>query len=388
MPQSPDHRLAFLARHLAPTPQDADALIDLSDVVRNSRVGPRHGRSLDRLRLVVEALARRTSDREVRVYAIADRSLRHGVHEYPGPDEPWLLADWIEQGLVEEADDADEPLLALADVTGLPVVSDDDFKDFRLVHPWIQGDTGQFLGMRPAPDRAVALHERDMGVRSAADNSRKLEESDLKAHGLLKGRDRRPMTEIVKRSWRCPERGCTLYDTRRGTAVRLPYVRRDVPLCELHRTPLVDDGPRTAVSQLKLLVDDACVHRFTLDAGTTVVLGRAPGEGGITLYGLLPDPLLRRVSRRHVVATVDEDGLRLRNLSGYGTRLLRQGAKSWGALSDGTPARFQVNDVAELTTGVTLTRSARRYPAEIAAAWQRSVRRVPEGPARAATRRH
>ncbi|MCB5906790.1 hypothetical protein [Streptomyces pinistramenti] len=79
-------------------------------------------------------------------------------------------------------------------------------------------------------------------------------------------------------------------------------MRRGVPLRELHRTPLADDGPRTGIAQLKLLVDDACVHRFTLDAGTTAALGRAPGEGGIPLYGLPPDPLLRRISRRHVAA--------------------------------------------------------------------------------------
>ncbi|TSB21629.1 hypothetical protein [Streptomyces benahoarensis] len=182
-----------LVRHLAPTARDADALIDLSNVVRNDRFGDRRPRSLDRLRLVVEALAHRTSDREVRVHALADRSLRHAPHEYPDRAEPRLLADWIGQGLVTEVPDADEPLLDLADVTGLPVVSGDDFKDFRLVHPWIQGNTTQFLGMRPGPGpgRSVELYERDMGVRTPAQISRKIEESDLKAHGLLEGRHRR-----------------------------------------------------------------------------------------------------------------------------------------------------------------------------------------------------
>lgn len=377
-----------LERHLTAFHQEADALVDLSNVVRDDRIGDRrHPRSLDRLRLVVEALARRTSDRDVKVYAIADRSLRGGVHEYPDRAEPRRLARWIDQGLAEEADDADEPLLELADVTALPVISNDDFDDFRTVHPWIQGNTTQFLAIVPIlKGTAVALRERDMGVSTPAQISRKLEESDLKAHGLLQGRNRKPLTEIVKRYWRCPERGCRLYDTRKGSLVRLPYMRRGTPLCELHRTPLVDDGPRTGIAQLKLLVDGACVHRFTLDVGTTVELGRAPDAGGIALHDLLPDPVQRRISRRHLEVTVTQEALRLRNLSGSGTRLLRHGARDWTELSSEKHVHFHVNDVAELTGGVTLTRSARLYPPEIAAAWRDSAAHVPpSGPARAET---
>ncbi|MGP4109459.1 FHA domain-containing protein [Streptomyces sp. 4N509B] len=383
-----------LARHLTADPADADALVDLSNVVRNPRIGDgSHPRSLDRLRMVIEALARRTADEAVRVVAIADRSLRHGVGEYPHRAEPALLARWIDEGLVEEAADADEPLLELADVTELPVISNDDFRDFRTTHRWIQGDTTRFLGVERAagpgrdPAREVVLRERDMGVRTPAQISRKLEESDLKAHGLLQGRHRRPLTEVVKRHWHCPERGCRLYDSRRGVAIRLPLMRRGTPLCELHRVPLVDDGPRTGVAQLKLLVDGECVHRFTLDAGATAELGRAPGDGGIALHGLLPDELSRRVSRRHLVArAADDAALQLRNLSANGTRLLRHGGGDWTPLSDERFVHVNVNDVVELVPRVTVTRSARRYPSEIAAAWRDAARSVPRtGPAHAPT---
>ncbi|WP_405741946.1 FHA domain-containing protein [Streptomyces sp. NBC_01525] len=176
-------------------------------------------------------------------------------------------------------------------------------------------------------------------------------------------------------------------DSRRGDAVRLPVMRRGVPVCELHRTPLADDGPRTGVAQLKVMADDACVHRVTLDVGTTAALGRAPGAAGIALHDVLPRRLLDSVSRRHVEVTVDAEGaLWLRDLSGRGSLLLPYGAREWTALSGETPALLRVNDVVELIPGVRLARSARRYPAEIAAAWQRAARRVPEASARAETR--
>ncbi|RKN40952.1 FHA domain-containing protein [Streptomyces hoynatensis] len=374
-----------MERHLAATHEEADALVDLSNVLRDERLGGHHPRSLHRLRLVLDALADRAGDRAVRVHAVADRSLRRAGGAFPGPAEPALLARWAGRGLIEEAGDADEPLLDLAEVTGLPVISRDDFRDFRTSHPWIQGNTTQFLAPAREGDRVV-LRERDMGIRTPAQISRKIEESDLKAHGLLAGRHRRPMREIVTRHWRCPERGCALYDRRRGSQVRLPLMRHGVPVCELHRAPLADDGPRTGIVQLKLLVDGACVHRFTLDADTTVEIGRAPDAGGIALYRLLPEELARRVSRRHLIATVTGGDLTLRNLSSRGTRLLRPGAPGPVPLSADRGVPFHVNDIAELTPGAALTRSARRYPAEIAAAWRRSGAKAPaRGPAHADT---
>lgn len=369
--------LEGLERHLATDHQEADALVDLSNVVRNHRLGDRRSaRSLDRLRLVVEALARHTSDRAVKVYAIADRGLPRATYAYADRAEPRLLRRWIEQGLVEKAPDADEPLLELADVTGLPLISNDEFDDFRATHSWIQGNTTQFLGIVPIlRGTAVALRPRDMGVRTPAQISRKLEESYLKAHGLLQGRGRKPMTAIVKRYWSCPERGCQLYDRRRGSAVLLPYLRGGTPLCELHRVPLVDDGPRTGIAQLKLHVQGECVHRFTLDVGTCVTLGRAPEAEGIVLHGLVPARLLRRISRSHLEVTVEQNTLLLRNLSSGTTRLLRHGTREWRPLGSDEYAYFNINDVAELTPGVTITRSARRYPPEIAAAWRRSAAR-------------
>ncbi|MEU0492436.1 hypothetical protein ABZ249_24665 [Nocardiopsis sp. NPDC006139] len=363
--------------HLAPSPDGADALVDLSNVVRNDRFGGPHPRSLDRLGMVIEALARRTSDRRVRVHALADRSLRHMPREYPSPREPRLLADWIDRGAVVELPDVDGPLLELAEVTGLPVVSDDGFADFRELHPWIQGDTEHFLGVRPRAGGGVSVKRRNMGVRSPAEISRKVEESDLKAHRLLQGRERAPMVHVLKRSWRCPRRDCSLYDRNRGSRVRLPLMRGLRPVCEAHRVELVDDGPRPPIVQLKLMVDGACVQRFTLEQDTVVTVGRAPGEGGLALYGHLPGGLLARVSRSHLEATVRDGTVLVRNLSGNGTRVRRHGSPDWSPVSDVRATGLDINDVVELVPSVTLTRSARKYPPELARAWQAAAGRVP-----------
>ncbi|WP_129841539.1 FHA domain-containing protein [Streptomyces sp. RFCAC02] len=357
-------------RYLTPVPEQADALVDLSDVVRDARLGRHGARSLDRLRLVIEALGDRLRDQWVTVHAIADPRLRTRRTEFPDRTEPDLLARLIRDGLVAELPDAREALLDIAGMTGLPVIGRDSYDDLRGGHPWVQGNTAQFLMPRPAPARTVRLTARDMGVH-AADRA---------------PRPRRPLVDVVARHWRCPERTCSLYDRRRGEAVQLPRVRGGEPQCEWHGLPLADDGPRPGVAGLRLRCGPDAVHRLALDAGTTVVLGRAPGpalDGERTIAidrciadgGSPPDAGGRRVSRRHLEIRVGADALRLRNLSRHGTRLWRPGpgAGTWSALPDDRPAVLHTRDIAELAPGVTLARTGRRLPAEIAAAWREAA---------------
>lgn len=365
-----------LEKHLASHPEDADALVDLSNVVRASDLGTPGLRSLDRLRLVVDALAQRLGDRRATVYAVADRSLRGGALEFPDPTDVVRLGQWAGRGLIEELPDADRRLLDLAEMTGVPVVSRDGFADFRLSHPWIQGNTTQFLAPRPAPGRTVVLEQRDMGVRAAVDISRKMEESDFKEYGLLRGRHRRPLTDVLRRRWRCPVDDCRRHGTR-ATREQLPQMRGGTPVCRVHRSALLDDGPRPATVQLKLLVEGECVHRFTLTGGTVTGIGRAPGDGGIALQDLVPEQLVRRVSRRHLEIRVAETEISVQDVSSNGTRVWRPDAAGgpgvWRELQPGKAAVLQVRHVAELAPGVTLTRSGRRFPAEIRAGWPSSA---------------
>ncbi|APE21925.1 MULTISPECIES: hypothetical protein [Streptomyces] len=375
-----------MEQHLTADFERAAFLVDLSNVIRDRTLGGRPARSLHRLGRVADAAAALARDPDVQLYLVSDRSLRlGGRHEWADPTEPERLGRWVRLGLVEELGDADGRVLELCEMTGIPVISGDYFRDARLAYPWIQGNTDDFLRPVPRPDGTLVLDPRDMGVASALEISRKLEESALKEKGLL-DRRRKPLSEVVRRNWRCPEPGCTLYDTERGSFALLPRMRAGIPRCEQHRQPLVDNGPRTATAQLKLMLDGELLDRFTLEDGSTVRVGRAPGPGGISLHGLVPRERTAGLSRTHVELRIAGGTIHVRDLSSYGTRrrstARRTGPDPWTPLVPGRDHGFHGGDELELVRGVVLARSGRRFPTELAQQWR--DRRPPQEPGAAA----
>lgn len=373
--------------HLTTDFSAACFLVDLSNVVRNRTLGEPGARSLRRLRLLVDAAKQLARDPDVELYLVADASLRlGGRREFTDPADIRLLGRWVDRGLVEELPDADDRLLELCAYTGIPVITGDRFRGHRESHPWIQGNTDDFLEPVRAGGGKVGLVPVDMGVASALDISRKMEEDALKKMGLL-GPHRTPRFDVVSRNWRCTDRRCTLYDTHKGSAALLPRVLRGVPHCQSHGTPLVDDGPRTATVQLKLLVEGDVKARFTLEDGTTVKVGRAPGEGGISLHDLVPEHRTAGLSRAHVELRVTGGIVHVRDHSTYGTRWRstagRSGPGPWKKLGT-TERQYHGGDELRLVEGVVLARSGRRFPTELAQEWQR--RRTPPPDAAAETR--
>uniref|UniRef100_A0AAU2JV01 FHA domain-containing protein n=1 Tax=Streptomyces sp. NBC_00049 TaxID=2903617 RepID=A0AAU2JV01_9ACTN len=362
-----------MEQHLAASAEHADYLVELSNVVRQVNIGPRGPRSLRRLGLVLRALMETTGDPDVSVYLVADVSLLGGHREFADPTEVRRLRRWVADGLVEEVPDADERILELARMTGTRVVTGDTYVDHRLEHPWIQGNAWQFLRPEPRVGGSVALVPMDMGVRSAAEISRRMELSALKKQGLL-GPSRTPLTDVIMRSWRCPEPRCSLYDSRRGGRILLPRMRGGVPTCELHGAPLVDDGPRRGTTQLKVVIDGACAARYTLDEGAQVQVGRLPGPEGIALHHLLSPEVAAQVSRTHVTVSARNGSVVVQDVSSYGTRMRPAGRRGgfgpWEQLPPRTGRPLRPGDEAELAPGVVLTRSGRRFPAELADAWR------------------
>ncbi|MFF9689415.1 FHA domain-containing protein [Streptomyces sp. NPDC014623] len=380
-----------MEHHLAASAERADYLVELSNVVRDtSSAGGRGPRSLRRLGLVLRALMELTGDPDVSVYLVADTSLLGGHREFGDRAEVRRLRGWVADGLAEEVDDADERVLELARMTSLPVITGDQYVDHRLEHPWIQGNTWQFLRPEARPDGSVALVAMDMGVRSAAEISRRMELSALKKQGLL-GPSRTPLAEVIMRTWRCPELRCTIYDIRKGERILLPRMRRGVPTCELHGTPLVDEGPRLGTTQLKAVIDGTCVARYTLDEGSEAYVGRLPGQVGIALHSLLPPQIAQQVSRRHVAVSARSGAVLVRDISTYGTRMRRAGKQGafgpWEKLPPQTDRPFRPGDEVELSSGVVLTRSGRRFPAELADAWRAEAGGAPVSPTAAAPTR-
>ncbi|MFD5084558.1 FHA domain-containing protein [Kitasatospora sp. NPDC058406] len=373
-----------MERNLATAADRADYLVELSNIACQVNLGGPAPRSLHRLHLVIQALIRLTGDRNVSVYLVADRSLLGGRREFTHPADARMLRRWVTAGLVEEVPDADERVLEIAGMTGIQVVTGDYYDDFRLEHPWIQGNTWQFLKPEPARGGTVRLVPLDMGHRTGAEISKKMELSALKKQGLLTPA-RKPLVEVVGRAWRCPEQRCTLYSVHRGGRVMLPRMRQGLPTCELHGAPLLDDGTRPGAAQLKVVVDGQCVARYTLDEGSQTAVGRAPGTAdGIALLALLPSALAARVSRRHLVVSVRGGSVVVRDTSTYGSRMRAAGRHGqcgpWEQLPPGANRPFRPGDEVELAPGLVLTRSGRRFPAELAGSWQSEVARRPLPP--------
>ncbi|WP_329184957.1 FHA domain-containing protein [Actinacidiphila glaucinigra] len=362
-----------MERNLVTTTDRADWLLDLSNIVRDRSLGGTGERELVRLRAVVVALAQRTRDPDTGVYVVADQSLLGGARGFRDQADVRTLRRWQQQGLIEVVPDADERLLELAEMTGLPVVSGDRFGGHRDTYPWLQGNTWQFFKPSAGSNGRVQVAPQDLGRFSPDEVSRRAELDTLKKQGLL-GPSRVPLADVVGRSWRCPDRRCGLYDPSRGERVLLPRMRQGRPSCELHGLELVDAGPRAVAAQVKLLVSGSCVARYTLVDGTDTPIGRSPGEAGISLARHLPADTVMDVSRCHVVVSLRGGIVTVRDTSSNGTRM-RSGDRHGRlgrpfSLTSGTEQRFRPGDEIELADSVTLTRSGRRFPSELPALWR------------------
>nr|WP_144078354.1 FHA domain-containing protein [Streptomyces sp. TLI_235] len=386
-----------MERHLRSLPEEADYLVDLSNIVRETRLGGGTRRSLERLRLVLGALRRTTGDPDVTVHAIADNSLLDQRHdgEFPDPAEAALLRGWRDRGLIAAIGKADPDLLDHAKVFGTPVISSDNFTGHRGEHPWIQGDREHFLRPeRPADGGPVRLVRREMRIVVDREISREGERDDLKARNLLDFRGR-PRADILERAWRCPRPGCNP-----GPAIRGHKV-----VCRVHGTLLADAGPRRPRVQLKILVDGRCQawENLAEQEGRAFVLGR----GHLARLGedILAEQRRLAVSRHHLLIVAHRGTLRVLDTSKVRSRIrtLRPGgvATAWRPLPhrDALPAQavgrseagangadagrygaFGPDDEIEIVPGVLLRRSGQRWPGERSEGVRaRPPRRPPNG---------
>ncbi|GAA1023714.1 hypothetical protein GCM10009556_100070 [Acrocarpospora pleiomorpha] len=345
----------------------ADFLVDLSNVIRSHDSRHRAVSGLIRFERLLDALVIRENDPDVRTYLVVDRSLF--APALLPESERRVLSGLRRDGLLEVLDDADERLLELAQATGLQVISSDRFRGHRVEHPWLQGNTHQFLEPHVENDGRMVVRPVDLGVASSWDISRHAEKDQLKKQGLLAGPRRTPRYDILDRRWSCPDSRCTLYDTTRGTHVLLPRVRKGVPTCEVHGLGLADDGPRAPVVQLKLIVDGECVERFTCSGDGETPVGRAPTEG-ISIDPWLTSTERSLVSRHHFTLILRNGGLWVRDHSTNGTRISTRGRN--GVMSEPIklfPEQEHAvgpSDKIWFTARVTLSRSGRKFPSEIA----------------------
>ncbi|MEV6208150.1 hypothetical protein [Kitasatospora sp. NPDC051914] len=310
--------------HLAVDVLAAAAVVDLSNVVRETGLCSGRKADLGRFTALLAALVRYTGDPAVQVYPVCDRSLLD-LPELTRAERE-TLADWERRTLIEVLPVADDRVLELADRTGRPVVSSDNFHDHLRRYRWIAGSRRRFLQpvAIPAPP-GVAVRPRYMELPPDWVISRKEEESALIAAGLYDRRGAGPRRELLSRRWRCPVDGCPTFGRRAPAAGPLPDCRgHRTPHCPTHQRPLADLGDAPHRSQLKVRIDGIVRCRRVVAEGRPLTVGRASREPGVPLAAWLSGAAREWISRDHVAVRQAGPRITVEDLSSNGTRIRRQ----------------------------------------------------------------
>jgi hypothetical protein len=349
--------------HLTADVRRADYLVDLSNVLKDTRLGGTAVADLHRLDRAIGALARRERDPNVLIYPVADESLLVAAL-YPDPAQPRTLRRWRQAHLLDVVGDADPQLLELHQMTGIPIVTGDRFTAHRDQYPELQGSRGRLIEIVKAPGGRIETRSVHLEQVPYWKISRSQENDQWKQQGLVEGRRRDPRYDIIDQLWRCPHPGCAIYDGSAGYLF-LPRFRNGAVVCDLHGERLTAVGHRPVLAQIKVLVDGACVGRFGLPAGPAVPVGRAPGRDGVDLVEIAgeaagePD-----ISRVHLKLHLRDQAVYARDVSTNGTEVQTPGHAVTPLPKDAEHA-FVHGETLLLSPRMALTRSGRRFPSEL-----------------------
>jgi hypothetical protein len=337
-------------------PNSADALVDMSNVMRNTTLGGRGPADIGRLTRVGRALAELYGATEIAMFCIADTVLLADRDLFADPGQRRQLRDLEQEGLILVVGKADVPLLRIAEETGLPVITGDRFVGHRREFPWLDGSDDAVLEPYADRDGEICLRHVTLHPRADWDKSRAEEIDLLKQQGLSK------RVEALGRYWGCPEPRCPRNDPMHSRFVLLPVARGGRLLCDQHGVEMRDLGPRPMAAQLKIMRDGKERHRFTVADGNPVIVGRDAPEVNLTPF--LDEANYRRVSRAHLRFDLSPGGLTVTDTSRNGTVLIMRDGSQFTLRSTSSP--FTVGDRAQVQPSLEIIRSGRRYPAELA----------------------
>jgi hypothetical protein len=342
-------------------------VIDASNVCRMKELlvaGRSGGRPAASRLLRVVAEWRRQHGRASDVTLVADRSLRHRF------DDCGASGEWDD--LNREFDFivgsyADPWILDLAAAERRHVLSGDLFRGHRRSARWIEDDPGRFLVPLL---KGEAMRFVPSGVKREDDHVKTShEEVDyLRAFGFSADpRDHR--LEWFKFRWRC--RGPRCWTARNPDRERqmVPVPGRDGrPRCAECGGALDGKQPRNAWTEIKVTNLDRTVvwHRFRVESGDPLVVGRGLTAGGVSL-DLLGDvvgdqELLRAVSRQHVLLSVSDAGeLTATDLSWKQRTVVHDSSRQSVTLAPDESRIVRTTGWIALAGAVCLVRSGRRY---------------------------
>jgi hypothetical protein len=337
-----------------------DIVVDVSNACRDRRLGDGDATAtLDRLWRLFQTWVDQFGFVPEWV-GIADANLRFVLD----PRDRAAFASLVREARIEECHgDADKRVLELAGDLGAAVLSNDAFKGHRRRHPWIQGNTRDFVGWRLVGD-AVGLVIRDMGVRSDSTISAAQEED------LIKERRLRGHADVLESAYRCDSPTCLYHQYSPDRLPSLPAVAEDgsivCPGCNCELTPI---GERPAAAELKLsAIGGPGKYRWLLEEGRAAIFGRGSDADG-DVSRILERKLHPLISRRHVQIAVIEGRLIATDLgSTNGTTVQRREHARPGDIVDeplmpGRPTEIGVRDRIVLAGVIAVDRSGQRFPA-------------------------
>ncbi len=336
-------------------PNEADALLDVSNILRNTSLGGDSPADLVRLVHVGQALATLYGAAKIAMFGVADRSLLAQSDLFPDPGQIRTLRGWADAGLILVAGKADIPLLQIAAETGLPIVTGDRFGGHRREFPWLDGSDDAVLEPRADRRGRVFLRHVTLTPKTNWEMSVNEERDLLIQQGLSRH------VEALGRYWGCPEPRCPRHDPRTSPFILLPVANGSRLVCAQHGLDMVDLGPRPRLAQLKVMQNGLERHRFTVTQDEPLFVGRFPGLTDLSPF--LNETERRQVSRVHLRFDLDSERLTITDLSLNGTVLmLRDGTRL--DLRQATHT-FTAGDRAQIQPSLEIIRSGRHYPSEL-----------------------
>lgn len=233
--------------------------VDVSNACRDQRLLGQI--SLDRLNLVLDAWRTQLA-RHAEFHLIADESLLR----YLSPDDKRVAKRMGRVGDLLLLPEADEPLLDYAETNGGAVLSRDRFVAERPGRFWVRE---RFFSWEVS-DEGVRIVRQPSRNTQPFDISRKVEQKLARARGI---RDLRH--PVARKRWACTSSVACLTRESSPEFLRVLPLREDGQvLCPGCRQPLRDMGERPGEAELKLVVDDDTLARFTIRQGQRIAFGR------------------------------------------------------------------------------------------------------------------
>ncbi|MFJ5885834.1 SAV_2336 N-terminal domain-related protein [Kitasatospora cineracea] len=222
-------------------PGAADALLDLSGLIRTGLIGTGPADLVGQVYATLRALITHRGDPATGLHAVVDPAALDTLH---GPDLA-AVRDWIDNDLIETAEPHGDRLLELATILDVPVISPDPLPAGHPLNLWVTR-----LAPHPEACGTVRLEPQPPATPRPAFAD---------------------FSYLLQHNWRCPTEGCTRYAPI-FEPPPLPSIEGLDIICTQHRTRLTPTGPRPAVAHFKAVTERFCSAQFSVDEGSSFPL--------------------------------------------------------------------------------------------------------------------